>query len=108
MQPKTFEEACKARGYDPATVLPDVSKFPEKHQKAMIAYSKLIIITEAINEGKEPDWNDSDEYKWYPWMDMEVDDNNPSGFRFYAAFYDFYVYGLGRRLSALLPYKKSM
>jgi hypothetical protein len=87
MQPKTFEEACKARGYDPATVLPDVSKFPEKHQKAMIGYSKLIIITEAINEGKEPDWNDSDEYKWYSWMDMEVDDNNPSGFRFSAAYY---------------------
>lgn len=89
MYPKTFEEACASRGYDAATVLPDVSKYPEKHQKALIANAKMIIITEDINEGKEPDWNDRDELKWYPWWDMEVDANNPSGFRFDAAGFAF-------------------
>ena len=87
MLPTTFEEACTSRGYDAATVLPDVSKFPVKHQKAITAYAMLVIIAEAINEGKEPDWNDGNEKKWIPWFDMEVDKNNPSGFRYGAAGY---------------------
>jgi hypothetical protein len=97
----SFEAACAARGYDPATVLPDVSMFPVKHQAALTATAKTYIITEAINDGHEPDWNNSDEKKWYGWWDMEVDDNNPSGFRFYGAGYDYdgtLTYG-GSRLS---------
>ena len=88
MLPTTFEEACTSRGYDAATVLPDVSKFPVKHQKAITAYAMLVIIAEAINEGKEPDWNDGNEKKWIPWFDMEVDKNNPSGFRYLGAYCD--------------------
>lgn len=91
MSPKTFEEACTLRGYDADKILPDVSMYPAKHQKAMIAYAKLIVISEAINEGWEPDWNDGDEYKWYPWFDMEVDKNNPSGFRFLVTNYDYAI-----------------
>jgi hypothetical protein len=87
MFPKTFEEACSNRGYDAEKILPDVSNFPEVHQKAITSYAKLIVISECINEGWKPDWNDGDEYKYYPWFDMEVDDNNPSGFRFHAAAY---------------------
>ena len=89
MLPTTFEEACASRGYDSATVLPDVSKFPVKHQKAITAYAMLVIIAESINEGHEPDWNDRSERKWIPWFDMEVDKNNPSGFRCDGADYDY-------------------
>lgn len=79
---KSFEEACIAGGYNPATVLPDVSGYPEKHRDAVTSFAMLVIIAEAINEGKEFDWNDDEEYKWYPWFDMEVTKQNPSGFRF--------------------------
>lgn len=93
MYPKTFEEACTSRGYDAVKVLPDVSTFPAKHQKALTSHAKMIIVAEAINEGWEPDWNDGDEDKYYPWFDMEVDDNNGSGFRFGDAHCDYTATG---------------
>ena len=41
---------------------------PEKHQKAIIAHCKLIIVAEALNEGWTPNWENSREYKYYPWF----------------------------------------
>ena len=88
MKVENFEQACQLRGYDHTTVLPNVSMFPAQHQKALTALAMLIIIAEAMNEGKEFDWNDDDQCKWYPWFDMEVHPkNNPSGFRFYGTHY---------------------
>jgi hypothetical protein len=89
---KTFEEACKKLKLDPAAILPDVSRFPAKHQKAITATAKMYIVAEALNEGWEPNWNDSDEYKYFPWFDMEEDKkNNPSGFRFVGTYFDYSV-----------------
>jgi hypothetical protein len=85
----SFEEACEKLGYDAKAILPDVSMFPEEHRAAITSYAKMIIISEAINEKHRFDWNDSDEYKWFPWFDMEVDDNNRSGFRFDGALCDY-------------------
>jgi hypothetical protein len=85
---ESFEQACKKLGHDPESILPDVSKFPEKHQKAITAHAKMIIIAEAENDGHQFDWNDWSERKWFPWFDLEVTDENPSGFRFIAAYYD--------------------
>lgn len=77
----TFTEACKVLNLDPEKVLPDVSAFPPPHQAALTAAGKLFIIAEALNEGWKPDWT-NDDYKYYPWFDLEKDeDNNPSGFR---------------------------
>lgn len=88
MQVQTFEEACQLRGYDANTVLPEVSNYPVNHQKAMIAFAKLVIINEAMNEGKKFDWNDYDQNKYYPWFDLEKDkQHNPSGFRFNGTCY---------------------
>jgi len=85
-KPTSFEEACANKGLDPIKVLPDVTMFPEKHQKSLLSFAKLLIVVEQVRDN-DPDWNDGSERKWYPWFDMEVDDNNPSGFRFYGAFY---------------------
>ena len=84
---KTFEEACSKLSLDPLQILPNLSFYPKTHQKSVIAISKLFIIAEAVNEGWKPNWNDRSQYKWFPWFDMEVDENNPSGFRFYASGY---------------------
>lgn len=94
----SFEQACQIRGYDPEKCLPDVSMYPEKHQTAVIAAAKLFIINEAVNEGHEFDWSDYDEYKWYPWFDMEVTEENPSGFRFDGACCDLVLSDVGSRL----------
>lgn len=34
------------------------------------AYRKLKLIAQALNEGWEPDWDDSDQKKYYPWFKM--------------------------------------
>lgn len=70
---KSFEDACQVLGI--STNVPEVKGLPRKHQKAIVANYKLIIIAEALNEGWKPNWQDSDEYKYYPWFDM----SNPAG-----------------------------
>jgi len=75
---KTFEEACAALGI--STALPEVSMLPEAEQKAIVAHYKLTVIAKALNEGWKPDWSNDDEYKYYPWFDVEEDAAKPSGF----------------------------
>lgn len=100
MKINSLQEACEKLGYDINNVLPDVSKMPEKKQRSTIAFAALDVISEAAREGKEPDWNDRGQRKWFAWWDMEVDDNNPTGFRFLVSTYS-YAYsitGSGSRL----------
>lgn len=73
---KSFEDACQVLGI--STNVPEVKGLPRKHQKAIIANYKLTVIAEALNEGWKPNWQDSDEYKYYPWFDM----SNPAGVGF--------------------------
>lgn len=75
---KTFEDACKALNIDP--IVPDFSATPVKHQKALAAHYKLVIIVEAVNEGWAPNWNDTNEYKYELWPDIHEDSSKPSGF----------------------------
>jgi hypothetical protein len=49
-----------------------------------VAYKKLKIIRLALNEGWKPNWNDSSEYKYYPWFDMRTE----GGFDFSYSSYD--------------------
>lgn len=62
---KSYADACAVLG---------VGKMDEKAMKACgfrpdeIARRKLETITEALNEGWRPDWNNTDEYKYFPWF----------------------------------------
>jgi hypothetical protein len=76
---KSFEDACQLLGID--AVLPQVEMLPENQQKAILAHYKLMIIAEALNEGWKPNWDNYDEYKYYPWFDMEGSSSG-SGFSF--------------------------
>ena len=91
---KTFEAACKKLKLDPAKVLPKVSGMPKHHQDAIIAHSKLVIITEALNDGWKPDWTNDDEWKYYPWFDL----SSGSGLRYYGCDYLFSSSPVGSRL----------
>lgn len=77
-QIKTFEDACKALSID--STVPDFSGTPAKHQKALAAHYKLVIIVEAVNEGWQPDWSNRDEWKYELWPDVVEDKTKPSGF----------------------------
>jgi hypothetical protein len=74
---KTFDDACKVLGIDPVKAICT----PPKHclaneARAMVAYGKLLLICRALNDGWSPDWDNDNEYKWYPWFYM-----NKPGFR---------------------------
>lgn len=62
---KTYADACEVLG---------VAQLDEKGMKSCgfrpdeIARRKLETITAALNEGWRPDWNDTNEYKYYPWF----------------------------------------
>lgn len=51
---KTFEDACKDQGIDPA-VLPDVAKLQPGMQKFLTAAYKLSVINVSLNKDKKGD-----------------------------------------------------
>ena len=89
---KSFEDACKA--LNRSTDLPDFSMAPEEDRQALIDHYKLTVIAKALNGDWKPDWNDSDQYKYYPWFYMDG-----SGFQYND--YDNYYQNsnVGSRLS---------
>jgi hypothetical protein len=96
----SLEEACEKRGFgDPKAIMPDFSMYPEKHREALKAVAELFLINDASREA-DPDWNDMSEKKHLAWMDMEVDKNNPTGFRFLVVYFTrtYTLAGLGSRL----------
>jgi hypothetical protein len=96
---KTFEQACESLGLDPVNIIPEVSFYPEDSRKAVVAMAKLLIINRALNGDWKPDWNNVEEYKYYPWWNMEKTDDNPSGFGLYCVYYfHLSTSGVGSRL----------
>ena len=85
-QIKSFEDACNALNIKPN--VPDFSGSPGKHQKALLAHYKLVIVVEAVNEGWQPDWSNNDEYKYELWPDVVEDKSKPSGFGLSCDGYD--------------------
>lgn len=71
---KSFEDARKMTGRPD---VPDFSNLPTDMRKHFEAQYKMIVIAEALNEGWIPDWDNYDEYKYYPWFEM-----SPSSFAF--------------------------
>ena len=59
---KTFEDACKVLSLAPG----DVTSINDTEDEA--AYKRLKVITKALNEGWEPDWDNRSEGKYYPWF----------------------------------------
>ena len=65
---KTFEDACEELGEHHAFVAAfRIAEANGAFGSDIIAYLKLRIIVAALNEGWEPEFNDS-EYRWYPWF----------------------------------------
>lgn len=75
---KTFEDACKELDINPQAV------YYKDGTPDEIVYKKLKIIIQAINQGWTPDWNNSNQKKWWPWFNLS------SGFGFSGALY-YYV-----------------
>lgn len=65
---KTFEDACEELGEHHAFVAAfRIAEANGAFGSDAVAYLKLRIIVAALNEGWEPEFNNS-EYRWYPWF----------------------------------------
>lgn len=74
----SFEDACEVLGLNKNLFI-TISSNEEainNDLKSIESYTKLIIIARALNEGWEPDWQNSDKRKWYPYFNLA------SGFAF--------------------------
>lgn len=75
---KTFADACIECGTTE-------NEFNEKYlniglREDTISYERIVIIIRALNEGWTPDWNNTDENKWYPYF-------NAASFGFVGTYY---------------------
>lgn len=70
---KTFEDACNELGIDPD------EEFNGNDLSDEVAYKKLKIVVKAINQGWEPDWDNTDQRKYWPYFKLS------SGFGFSSA-----------------------
>jgi hypothetical protein len=78
---KTFDDACDELGFTQENLL----NIGNHDQPDEVAYKKLKIVVKAINQGWIPDWNDTDQRKWYPYFNLS------SGFGFSRTFYDYAI-----------------
>ena len=92
---KTFEDACKELGRQPYNV---DSLMKLGLTKNDIAYQKMVVIVEALNEGWKPDVCNSDIERWYPWFKPN---GSPSSFAFDDScyVYGYAAAGCGSRLA---------
>lgn len=97
---KTYEDACKVLGVEPIN---------EQNAKAQgfrsdeIARRKLETIAAALNEGWKPDWNNTDQYKYYPYFYIQENAKGKGSAGLSCAYVlRGFDYVCGCRLSALL------
>ena len=66
---KTYADACAVLGIEPMNeaVLAKLGFTNDE-----IAYRKVKTIAEALNEGWRPDWDNSNEYKYWPWFVYDI------------------------------------
>ena len=73
---KSYADACKVLGIEP---MDEDSMKAQGFRPDEIARRQLETITEALNEGWKPNWADTDEYKFYPWFYIEVNEVQTEG-----------------------------
>ena len=89
---QSFDDVLRYHDIDQATI-DQANKSLESDE---IAYRQVKLIVSALNEGWVPDWEDSSEYKYYPWFNM----GSPSGVGFSYCVFDYWCSdsGCGSRL----------
>jgi hypothetical protein len=90
---KSYSDACSELGILPLTIS-DFSALPEQDRESTYAYHQITMIVRALNEGWEPDWNDSNQYKYYPYFQAAAGSGFSYGVFSYVLSYSY----LGSRL----------
>lgn len=66
---KLFEEFCERKGIDSKSVLP-YPNTKDRDQRRLNAFAMLMPMIDDRRAGYMPDFNNSDEKKWWPFFDM--------------------------------------
>ena len=77
---ETVEDALNATGLPPT---PEFNEVPEEMRDYFKAVYEAVVVTKAIVGNWVPDWNNSDQQKWFPWFYM-----SSGGFVFGDTSYD--------------------
>lgn len=88
---KTFEDACEELGITNDSHRPI---FDEDEDPDEIAYKKLKVIVAAINQGWTPDWDNTDQRKWWPYLVL----SSGFGFSYSYSYCDYSITIVGSRL----------
>ena len=87
---KTMSDVYRVNGITKLITLPEIK---ERY------YEDLILVAKALNGNWKLDWNDINEYKWYPYFQFS------SGFRFSGAFAGYFYGYAGTRVGSRLCFK---
>ena len=69
---KSVEDAIKELGNDDVEVIQLNRMKSIGLQNHIIGNQELIVIAKALNEGWQPDWQNDNQYKYFPWFDMDA------------------------------------
>lgn len=59
---RSFQDACEVLGITKS--MPDVGYTPEMYKNTVLKFYKMLVITDALNEGWFPNWDDPNEPKY--------------------------------------------
>lgn len=68
---KTFEDACEVLGFTGDILNGSLNDGLLEVSEKITAHIKLMVIVKALNQGWKPNWNNSSEYKYYPYWSMD-------------------------------------
>jgi hypothetical protein len=96
----SYEDACKEKGIEPLTI-DAFAQLPENQRAAAFSRHKVETVIEVLKQGREFDWNDSDQPKYFPWFDLETynDGRDNDGFVLHNVNNDYFdITAVGARL----------
>ena len=69
---KTFDDVCKIAGINPELLFKQTTEleYLQDTIDGIMAFEKLLIINQVLNQGWRPDWNNRNEYKYYPYFNL--------------------------------------
>lgn len=98
-QINSYEDACGLKGIQPLTI-DAFDRLPENQRLAAFSKHKVETVIEVLQQGREFDWNDLDQPKWFPWFDLETygDGRENDGFVLADVYCDYVLTNVGARL----------
>lgn len=94
---KSYLDACADIGGMKPLTVDNFTFLPPRDRESAFAFHQITIIALALNEGWEPDWSNSNQYKYSPWFEFNKAGGG-SGFSFAGFVFGYSNSTVGSRL----------